>query len=294
MPGATDRGATVLGRYDAGAVHACLAEAGVLAALERRGFGDFAVEIGPGDSAPPHLRVHGEKDGIRGVLLDTILIESAVPAAFFARHGYAVARPAELVLVSWLREEDMTAAFTASRPPLPLQEHPGLGVLRRAFRVVVRMAAELGKDGVASAPKFFHDAAIFYRSRLFLFLDPREQGRFEALLRDLVALPIGDASLALAGDCVADQAACAGRDRPSPVRWTLNLQVFPVSDLLAGFLHSAEYASRLAAARDAHRFHCDAAALAGVREVVAAARATAAGGGDVRAAAGAGVCAVGA
>jgi len=103
---------------------------------------------------------------------------------------------------------------------------------------------------VASVPKFFHDAVIFYRSRFFLFLDSVEQGRFEALLRDLADLPLGDATLAVLAGAVRDAAGTV-------VRWTPGYQVFPLSPALAGYFHAAQYANQVTAAFDGHRFAVD-------------------------------------
>jgi len=228
----------VLNRYDASEFRAMFAEAGTLAALERKGFGDLEVVIDCAGRALPHTLLFGSKDGTRYVLLDAILGEAVIGPDFFARQGVAMERQVELAVVHWLREEDPTAAFSPARPALPLQHHPGLGVLRSAFRVVVRIASELGKDGVASAPKFFHDAVIFFRSRLFLFLDGEEQGRFEALLRDLQSLRLGNASLAILAGCI--------RDTDGNVaRWAPSFQVFPLSPELTAYLHSPIYAQRV-------------------------------------------------
>jgi hypothetical protein len=211
------------------------AEAGTLAILERKGFDRLEVTVDCAGRALPHTLLIGHKQGARHVLLDAILGEAVVGPDVFARAGFAMQRPIELLAVYWLCEEDPTAAFSPERPALPLQRHPGLGVLRSAFRVVVRIANELGKDGVANSPKFFHDAVIFFRSRLFLFLDGEEQGRFEALLRDLRSLPLGDASLAILLGCVCDAGGAAAR-------WTPGFQVFPLHPELTAYLHSQGYA----------------------------------------------------
>jgi hypothetical protein len=163
-------------------------------------------------------------------------------------------RPIELAVVHWVREGDPTAVFRPDRPPLPLQQHPGLGVLRLAFRVVVRMAAALEKDGVASVPKFFHDAAIFFRSRLFLFLDGEEQGRFEALTRDLRQLSLRQASLALVSGAVR-------ADNGVAVYWMPGYQVFPLSALLTGYLHSPQYAAQVNVGFSHSRYRVDDALL---------------------------------
>jgi hypothetical protein len=247
----------VLGTYDVLALQALFDDTGVLSALRERGFADLEVRVETAGRALPHVLLSGCKGGERYVLLDACVGEAVVRPEYFQRRGVAVSRPLELAVVHWVREEDPTARFSQERPRLPLQLHPGLGVLRRAFRMVVRMAAGVGKDAVASVPKFFHDAVIFFRSRLFLFLDPAEQGRFEALLRDLRRLPLGDASLALIGGCVSD---AAGR----VTSWDLGYQVFPLAAEMTAYFHSRQYAERVAAALEQSRFSCDDAALARV------------------------------
>jgi len=213
-----------------------------------------------GGYALPHTQVLGSKNGERFLLLDAILVETVIaPTSLPSATG--IAHPLDLAVVYWLREEDPTASFTLNRPPLPLQHHPGLGILRRAFRVVTGMAAGLGKDGVGSLPKFFHDAVIFHRSRLFLFLDGREQGRFEAMVRDLRPLPLGDASLALIGACVRDE-------RGAVVEWKPGLLVFPLSARLAAHFNSPQYAAAVAEGLAAARFSFDEAAVARTRALV--------------------------
>jgi hypothetical protein len=249
----------VLERFDAEAIRARLAEAGVLRTLEQRGFTQLDVIVESAGRALPHTLLFGRKDESRFLLLDACVGEAVVRPDFFVGRGYAMERPVELAVVHWVREEDPTVGFTPDRPPLPLQQHPGLGVLRRVFRVVAWIAEESGKDGVVSTPKFFHDALIFFRSRLFLFLDGTEQGRFEALARDLRMLSLGDASLALASGCV--------RDAQGTIeRWAPGYQVFPISTVATAYFHSAQYAAHVVAALNQCRFTVDLVAAAQARE----------------------------
>ncbi|MBI3784281.1 MAG: hypothetical protein HY270_12870 [Deltaproteobacteria bacterium] len=228
----------VLGRFDADMLRDWFSDAGIFTVLAAKGYGDFDLRIETAGRALPHVVLGGCKAGERFLLLDGCVGEATVRPDFFARQGFAIDRPIELAVVHWMREQDPTARFSAARPALPLQDHPGLGILRRAFRVVVRIAAELGKDGVVSVPKFFHDAVIFYRSRFFLFLDPVEQGRFEALMRDLESLQIGDASMALIRGRVLDA-------EGARIDWTPGYQVFPLSAKLTDYFHSPAYAERV-------------------------------------------------
>jgi hypothetical protein len=249
----------VLERFDATAIRERFEDAGVLSALEQKGFGDFELIVESAGLVLPHALLFACKDGRRFLLLDACVGEAVVRPDFFQRRGYTMDRPVEFAVVHWVREQDPSARFTAQRPQLPLQQHPGLGVLRRVFRVVAGIAQEIGKDGVMSVPKFFHDAVIFFRSRLFLFLDPAEQGRLEALQRDLRILSLGDASLALAGGCVRDA-------EGTVLRWAPGYQVFPISARVTAYFHSPQYGAQVGAALNRSRFVVALDAVAALRE----------------------------
>jgi hypothetical protein len=243
----------LFGRYDAVALGHLMEEASVFDALRQRGFGDFEIEIAEAGYALPHIRLRGRKAGASHLLLEACLRRVSAPAEGL-QGGSSDRRPLDLLLVHWVREEDPTAAFTRERPALPLQNHPGLGILRRAFRIAVHLAQDLRADGVCNRPKFFHDGYIFHRSRLFLFLDGAEQGRFEALVRDLAPLPLRQASLAVAGWCVRDA-------RGELLRWEPGYQAFPLSERLTGHFHAPAYAAAVEAAREQTRYTIDLGAL---------------------------------
>ena len=248
----------VLGKYDAPALLALLQEYGVGRALSSRGFVGPDLCVDDRTGALVNLRLYGTKRGVRHLLLEAALREGS---ADLIPLGAQAAPPVDLLVVQWVKEQDPTASFTDDHPRLPLQDHPGLGVLRRVFRVALHIGRELGKDGIASYPKYPHDAAIFYRSRLFLFADPREQGRFTALLRDLSDLSLRDISLAVIGGCVRRD---DGRSLAT-LSWHPGLQIFPLSRRLADYFNSAEYA-RVAEEAAQARHRVDPAALAGTRQ----------------------------
>jgi len=248
---------TVLGNYDAPALLALLQEHGVGRALRSRGFRGPDLVVDDRVGALVNLRLYGWKAGVRHLLFEAALREGA--AELTSLDGKSL-EPVDLLVVQWVKEQDPTAGFSVDHPRLPLQEHPGLGVLRRMFRVALRLGRDLRKDGIASYPKYPHDAAIFYRSRLFLFADPGEQGRFTALLRDLGDLSLRDISLAVIGGCVR----CDNGSGGAATSWHPGLQIFPLSSRLADYFNSAEYARGVEEA--AHvRYRVDPAALAGTR-----------------------------
>ncbi len=252
--GDADGRTLLLGRYDEDEFLSMFADAGVITAIEERGFHDLAFEFDSSEPPLTHARLFGIKSGNRFLLVDACVTELHLET------GPSDALPLDLLVVYWLREQDPTASFDTDHVRLPLQEHPGLGVLRRAFRVALRVARTLGKHGVAAIPKYFHDAAIFYRSRLFLFLDPAEQGRFEALLRDLCSLSLADSTLASLGGAVEDATGAVAV-------WQPGLQVTPLSPELTDYFHSEQYQAACRTAFESSRFVVDPVRLEAAREV---------------------------
>ncbi len=147
---------------------------GFLPHLRRLGYGDFGVEI-DGATAGERMRVLGVAEGRKWLLVETVLEKQLID-------GQA------LLFVNWLSLRNPRASFSDTRPQLPGQEVPGLGMAREAGQMLARMARRLDLAGVAFRPAWFH---VAYTARYhFCFLDPRIQGWFEALLRDLAEHPL--------------------------------------------------------------------------------------------------------
>ena len=236
----------LFGRYDADAVTRMFDEAGVLDAIRSKGYGHPRLTLGGIESPLTHVQLQAEKAGALHLLFDGCLTEATADTSAFGVYGGGT-RPASVIVIFWAREQDPTARFAADRPRLPLQDYPGLGVLKRVFRVGARLAVEMEKDGLAAYPKFPHDAIIFFRSRLFLFLHGDEQGRLEAMWRDLGHLGLRDFSLAVSSGAAYDE---SGRH----VHWQPGLQVHPLSDLLRAHFNSEAYADAVMRGRAKTRY----------------------------------------
>ncbi len=240
-----------LGRYSPADIREMLEAEGVLDTLRERGFDAFEVCVRDGAITPlGHIELYGNKNEARHLLFDACLTEARVSEPPRWCHGLSQCGPADVLVVYWFREQDPTRPFPTDRPRLPLQEHPGLGVLRSAFRVVLLIARELGKDGVACFPKYYHDAVIYHRSRLFSFLVAREEGRFEALRRDLAGLDLLEATLAVTGGAVRDR---DGRT----LKWSPGFQMLPLASGLIAYFNSPEYAREAASAAEEACFNID-------------------------------------
>jgi acetoin utilization deacetylase AcuC-like enzyme len=169
--------ARLLDFYTAEGIEYGLSRYGILAHLERLGYGGLHVVVdrtGVGDRARLLARPDG---GAEEILIETI-VERVV------RAGHP------LLFVHWLEMRHPRAA--RSRELLPGQAVPGLGLAREMVELYERMAERLRLAGVAFRPSHYHLAYVG-RER-FRFLDAARQGRFEALVRDLAAVPLPEAT----------------------------------------------------------------------------------------------------
>ena len=172
----------LLGFYTASGMEHALFRYGIFEQLERMGFRQFRVAFdtaGPGE----RMRLYGEADAREHLLVELILERRRIAGA-------------DVLYVHWMSLRNPRAQFSERRPRLPGQEVPGLGLAREAGSMMARMAVRLGLSGVVIRPAHYHMA---YAARHeFAFIDPRRQGRFEALVRNLAPLSLLEATTAIA------------------------------------------------------------------------------------------------
>jgi acetoin utilization deacetylase AcuC-like enzyme len=170
----------LLGFYTAQGMEVALHRYGVFQQLARLGYRNFRVGFDR-EGAGERVQVHATADDLPGeqLLIELILEKRrclGVPVLYI--HWFALRHP--------------RAHFSERRPRLPGQEVPGLGLAQEAGTMLARMAVRLGLGGVAFRPSNYH---VAYTSRRgFAFVQPDRQGRFEALVRDLAAFPLAQAT----------------------------------------------------------------------------------------------------
>jgi acetoin utilization deacetylase AcuC-like enzyme len=214
--------ARFLDYYSAAGLELALERYGFLAACRRLGYGPFRVAVDRVDVGD-RVRLFGTGRGEEHLLLESVMARATIDGR---AHLY----------LHWLTLRHPLSVFTRQRPRLPDQEVPGLGLCREVFEMCARIAARLGLEGgVAMRPAWFHTA--FAARHDFRFADAARQGRFEALVRDLSALPLLEATRAITDGRVSLGGA--------PYRWEPDLMVGgPVRD----------DADEVARARDQARF----------------------------------------
>ena len=218
-----------LGRFDEAALRRELEREDILRGLAARGYDQVGLRTSF-ESGEHRLRVRPR--GGRTSLVDLRLVETTmvVTEEVIRRGGLEVL---SVLFNSWLSLQDPRASFTAERPRLPGQRFASLGLARPFYTLLARWAREWGKDAVLATPEYYHNA-VFY-SPAFRFLSPQEQGRFEALRRDLSGLPVAQASAAVAEGRVRDLS--VGQS----LAWLPGLMVSAVSEQLTRALDGEDY-----------------------------------------------------
>ena len=100
----------------------------------------------------------------------------------------------ELVAIDWLLLQNPRESFSARRPRLPGQEHPGLGLLRDFMGWLVVVCETHGLDGVYFVSAHYHVA--MQSRRLVRPIDPGDEARLRCLKAALADLPLGEATRA--------------------------------------------------------------------------------------------------
>jgi hypothetical protein len=150
-------------------------------------------------------------------------------------------RDRTLLSVEWLLIQDTRSSFELSRPLLPGQEFPGLGLMRDTAAVLVVVCERRDLDGLVFIPTHYHLARL--AGPMGYFADPVHQARMLALQHAVRNLRLGESARAVEQGQVRDE------KTGEVARWVPSPLIIPVSGPLREHFVSREYESAVAAAR---------------------------------------------
>ncbi|MEM1180975.1 MAG: histone deacetylase, partial [Acidobacteriota bacterium] len=166
----------LLGFYTKHAVELVFERAGMFDRLRDLGYETPTLELLLDDPAGHAMRLYGDPDR------EALLVEIRV------RRDRRTLPEFELLSLEWLLMQNPREDFSPSRPRMPGQEHPGLGMLGDAFALLILVCERLHMDGLVFTPSGFHIAA--YGSSYVRFVDPEHQAHFEAMAKALAGVPL--------------------------------------------------------------------------------------------------------
>lgn len=194
-----------LGFYTRHGLERALESYDFLDALRQLGFDDLRVQV-QSHSGADRMFVTAQVDGRAEVVMD-------LSATIRTADGWRT------LFVEWLELRDPRTTFTSSRPKLPGQNAPGLGLAEETGQLLARAADRLGLDGVSFVAAHYHVAWIA-RGR-FMVRDPVKRGWLLALIEHLEDVPLLEASRRLATDGLPTEDG-------EPVRWRPTEMVIPI------------------------------------------------------------------
>lgn len=225
----TPKASRILGYYSVHGVELAFERYGFLEKLRRRGFLDLRFQVDPSDPDRQRVSVYGSLDQKEYHLLVQLLMSRrsvALPETMTGEEDL------DMLSIEWLLLQDPTKKFTDTRPRLPGQKHPGLGMVRELMEMLYQACVRIGLDGIIMHPSRFHIAAV--AAGQGVFLDPAIEGRFRAL-----AEALGTRDLSAVSSLIERQMVVRRDGRV--FEWQAEEFVAPVSTRLRDYIASASY-----------------------------------------------------
>ncbi len=154
----------------------------------------------------------------------------------------------EFLILEWLTLQNPRLGFTRKRPPLPGQQHPGLGLRKKVVDIFVYLARLLRKDGLMAFPAYFHNALLF--SRYFNFLNPEKTAEVRAIRKSFPDIPFKHLAWIVHLNSLR-------REDGSVYEWQAEEQVLPLQKDLKDYCYSKEYRRWVKQAQPKYRFSID-------------------------------------
>jgi hypothetical protein len=175
-----------LGRYSMTEVKAVLGKRNFFKEAQKRGLWPLAFELDSSNYPVQRLQIFLEPKRPDRVIVDLKIREGRL-----APKDYLHLNPSffgySFLIFEWLTIQDPRLGFSAQRPPLPGQEHPGLGLGKKVVDIFSYLARLGRQDGLLAFPAYFHNALLF--SRYFNFLNPEKAAEIQAIKRAFPSIP---------------------------------------------------------------------------------------------------------
>lgn len=173
-----------LGIYGEQAILKTFEKFGLIDEAKKIGFSDFHINILAPDANRQSLEIRSSINSDLPPLAQFIMTEA--PKLTLAEHlaPDLTGHHFNTLVIQWILLQNPRAEFSASRPALPGQNFPGLGVGQKIKEMMVAFSEYNHYQMITNCPAFFHNALMY--NPTFLYLDPAKEGLLRALQRDLL------------------------------------------------------------------------------------------------------------
>lgn len=243
--------------YTEEGLHLGLERYGFLDEIRERGYEDIEVRIRTDDPEEHLFRLISVIPDIEDPLVELVTERGYLTlSGEISDQLEESTRP--VLNVEWLMLQHPMLDFTAERPPLPGQLHPGLGLGKQIFELLRNVCRRLNLEALVTIPSYVHNGLLYEGG--FHYFDPTYQGRLEALRRDLFeqlaeqAPSLERHALLAAVSWAARWEMVRERDAEVPFSWFHEPMVSPLSEPLERYLEGEWYTEQVEQARQEHHY----------------------------------------
>jgi hypothetical protein len=236
-----------LGRFSMAEVRAVLGKKNFYREARDRNLLPLVFDLDSSEYPVQRLRIfQDERDA------DKLIVDLKIREGRLAQKDYLHLDPRfyeyEFLILEWLTLQNPGVGFSRKRPPLPGQQHPGLGLRKKVVDIFVYLARLLRKDGLLAFPAYFHNALLF--SRYFYFLNPEKTAEVQAIRKSFPDIPFKHLAWIVYLNALR-------RGDGSVYEWQAEEQVLPFHKDIKDYCGSRGYKRRVKAAQEKHRFSID-------------------------------------
>ncbi|HQA07391.1 MAG TPA: hypothetical protein PLM20_06415 [Syntrophomonadaceae bacterium] len=222
-----------LGRFSEKDINNIMQSIGLIQHLDSLGFSEIHIDIDRDVNLISHCKLYWQDKIPENLLIDLRVSEHTfLPHERFFEEGFEI-EPYHMILIEWLSAQNPRADFDPSRPQLPGQMKPGLGVLKYCFQLLYITASEVFKDGFLDIPTHMHGAMMY--SKAFKFFDPVQEAILRAVMRDLRNYSLSDISWGVITETIIDL------DKDRPAVYDPGEQIHYVSKRMKKYFESPKY-----------------------------------------------------
>ena len=236
-----------LGRFSMTEVRAVLGKKNFYREARNRGLLPVTYKLDSSEYPVQRLRIFYEEPNPDKMIVDLKIREGRLsPKPYlhlepgFFEHDY--------LAIEWLTLQNPRLSFSEKRPPLPGQQHPGLGLRKKVVDIFAYMARLLRKDGLLVFPAYFHNAILF--SRFFCFLNPAKLAEIQAIEDAFPKIPFKHLAWIVYLNCLKQEDGRA-------YEWKAEEQVYPLRKELKDYLDSRKYKRLVRQAMKDRKFTID-------------------------------------
>lgn len=249
LPGLTGSKRLFLGRFNEQDLLEMMDKTGLTLHLKSQGFEKLLIDIDRDQSQIYYFRLYWQEIKPEKLLVDLRLSETTfIPDKKFFKDENAPL-PYDMIVIEWLSAKNPMKNFDDSRPQLPGQTNPGLGVMKYCFDLLYIMAKQIYKDGFLDVPDHMHGAMIY--SRKFKFFDPVHEGILRAVMRDLADFSLSDISWGVITHTIIE------RYKNEPASYEPGEQIFCVSRRMRKYFNSKRYKTTFKKYYNRKRYYFD-------------------------------------